>query len=78
LWQTYLSIKRVVSTKLNEEDYYGALTSLSALRKPVDDFFNEVEIMTKESGQLRENRLGIIQTLHSLFVQVADLSKFSI
>jgi len=45
--------------------------------KPVDEFFSEVMVMA-EDRRVRENRLGVLKSLHQFFFQVADFSKFSI
>ena len=78
LWDTYEALKEVVHACLERSDYYEALVLLVRLRKPVDDLFDGVEILTKESQALRENRVGLLQGLARLFLSVADFSKFSI
>ncbi len=54
-------------------DYEQALLSLAHLREPVDNFFNEVMVMAEDEA-LRNNRLALLNQLHSLFLRVADLS----
>ena len=78
LWKTFQALKDDVYGCLGRKDYYGALGLMVKLRKPVDDFFDEVEILTKENEALKANRVGILQQLLKLFLSVADLSKFSI
>ncbi len=78
LWKTFQALKDDVYGCLGRKDYYGALGLMIKLRKPVDDFFDEVEILTKENEALKANRVGILQQLSKLFLSVADLSKFSI
>jgi len=78
LWKTFQALKDDVYGCLGRKDYYGALGLMVKLRKPVDDFFDEVEILTKENEALKANRVGILQQLSKLFLSVADLSKFSI
>ena len=78
LWKTFHALKDDVYGCLGRNDYYRALGLMVRLRKPVDDFFDEVEILTKESEALKANRVGILQQLSKLFLSVADLSKFSI
>ena len=78
LWKTFQALKDDVYGCLGRKDYYGALELMVKLRKPVDDFFDEVEILTKENEALKANRVGILQQLSKLFLSVADLSKFSI
>ena len=78
LWEAYQGIKDDVHTSLNRGDYYEALTLMARLRGPVDDFFEGVEVLTKDSESLRENRLALLQHLAGIFMTVADFSKFAI
>ena len=57
-------------------DYTASLQALAALREPVDKFFTDV-MVNVEDKQLRDNRLGLLATLHQAMNQVADLSKLS-
>lgn len=78
LWETYQGLKDDVYKRLEERRYLEALHLMAGLKKPVDDFFDGVEIMTKDSPELRDNRLGILQSLSRFFLNIADFSKFSI
>ena len=78
LWMSYQSLRKEVYLCLEKGDYDEALNLMSKLRKPVDDFFDGVEILTKASSSLRQNRLGLLQQLAKLFFSVADFSKFSV
>lgn len=77
LWEAYQGIKDHVYECLEKKDYYEALNLMVRLRKPVDDFFEGVEVLTKGDDKLRENRVGLLQLLSGLFLSVADFSKFS-
>jgi glycyl-tRNA synthetase beta subunit len=44
----------------------------------VDDFFDGVEVLTKNNQDLRENRVGLLQQIAGLMLLIADFSKFSI
>ena len=78
LWEIYQSLKDEVFECMEKMKYYEALTLLGRLRKPVDEFFDGVEILTKEDEALKTNRVGLLQHLAGVFLSVADLSKFSI
>lgn len=78
LWDTYKRLKSNVYQCVEKREYYNALDLLTDLRKPVDEFFDNVEVLTKDSDELRENRVGLLQHLSRLFLCVADFSKFSI
>ncbi len=54
-------------------DYPARLTQLSALREPVDAFFEQVMVMVDDEA-LKANRLALLAQLRGLFMQVADIS----
>jgi glycyl-tRNA synthetase beta chain len=62
--------------RLAASDYAGALTTLAALREPVDAFFDGV-MVNAEDPRLRGNRLALLAGLHRLMNRVADLSKLA-
>ena len=55
-------------------DFNSALLQMASLRDAVDAFFNDVMVMD-ENLQLRNNRLALLQQLHVMMNQVADISK---
>ncbi|MDR3479061.1 MAG: glycine--tRNA ligase subunit beta [Gammaproteobacteria bacterium] len=56
-----------------EARYMDVLSQLSHLRQPVDNFFDQVMVMTEDKNQ-RENRLLMLAKLRALFLQVADVA----
>jgi len=78
LWETYQAVKRPIEDFIQRKNTYDALKLMATLKGPVDDFFNGVEILTKESAELKNNRVGMLQELSRLFLKVADFSKFAI
>ena len=54
-------------------DYTASLQTLSALRKPVDAFFDDV-MVNAEDLALRQNRQRLLKQLHVAMNQVADLA----
>lgn len=56
-----------------EGSYDQILQELAALRKPVDDYFDHVMVMTDDVPR-RENRLLLLTQLRSLFLRVADIA----
>lgn len=54
-------------------DYQAALTQLADLREPVDTFFDNVMVMAEDEA-LKANRLALLNTLRSQFMNVADIS----
>jgi len=78
LWESYHAVKHPIEDFIEKRNTYEALRLMATLKAPVDDFFNGVEILTKESVELKNNRVGILQELSRLFLKVADFSKFAI
>jgi len=78
LWRAYQEFKDDVYGLMEKKNYFEALNLMVRLRKPVDDLFDGVEILTKDNPRLRENRVGMLQNLAKLFLSLADFSKFSI
>lgn len=78
LWETFQAIKDDVYRFLEGEEYLVALGLMLKLRKPVDEFFDGVEVLTKDDQALRENRVGLLQQIAGLMPLIADFSKFSI
>jgi len=54
-------------------EYSQALTRLAELKAPVDQFFDEVMVMTDDPAQ-QANRLALLQRLQGLFLAIADVS----
>ena len=78
LYETFQALKDDVYRSLEREEYLDALSLMVKLRKPVDDFFDGVEVLTKDDQDLRENRVGLLQQIADLMLLIADFSKFSI
>lgn len=78
LWRGYLDLKDEINRLTGRKEYFQALSTIAGLRKAVDDFFDGVEVLTKESPALRENRLAVLHNIARLFLGLADFSKFSI
>ena len=62
------------SAAVAAEDFSGAMRALSALRAPVDAFFQDVTVNAPEPA-LRENRLLLLNALRAATREVADFSK---
>ncbi|MBW2017040.1 MAG: glycine--tRNA ligase subunit beta [Deltaproteobacteria bacterium] len=78
LWDAYQSVKDDVLRNMEGKNYFEALNLMAGLRKPVDDLFEGVEILTGEEPRLRNNRVGLLQELSRFFSRMADFSKFGI
>ncbi len=64
---------QTVNNYYQQADYTKALTELATLKEPVDNFFDQVMVMTDDT-QKRNNRLALLASLQKLFTQVADIS----
>ncbi len=62
-----------IQSLYKEAKYEEVLSALARLRKPVDQFFDKVLVMTDDKKQ-RENRLLLLKKLRELFLQVADIA----
>lgn len=78
LWESHLALKDDVHRCLERGEYLGALGFMVKLRKPVDCFFDGVEVLTKNDPALRQNRVGLLQQIAGLMLLMADFSRFSI
>ncbi len=56
------------------EDFEGAMAALSALRAPLDAFFENVTVNAEDEA-LRANRLALLRRLIAATARVADFSK---
>ncbi len=63
-----------VSRALAARSYAQGLRELTALRGPVDDFFEHTMVMD-ENPELRDNRLALLRDARQLLGGVADLSR---
>ena len=57
-------------------DYVAALDTLAQTREAVDLFFNDIMVMTDDIA-VRNNRLALLDQLHRLMNQVADISRLA-
>jgi glycyl-tRNA synthetase beta chain len=58
---------------LDNSSYTEALKLLSRLKDPVDNFFDNVMVMSDDK-KTRINRLVLLRQLRSLFLKIADIS----
>ena len=58
------------------QDYAGMLTTLAALKGPVDAFFDAVMVMA-DDARLRDNRIALLAQLQHTMNRIADISKLA-
>lgn len=56
------------------EDFVAALSGMAELRKPLDDFFEAVQI-NDENAVIRRNRLNLLSRIRAICLSVADFTK---
>ena len=69
-------LQKTIAPLLKERNYYAVLEKLAGLREPVDQFFDNVMVMT-DNIEVRNNRLALLQGLQQLFINVADISQLA-
>ena len=74
--KTLGTVKAQADAAFERGDYTGSLQALAALKAPIDDFFDAVMVNAEDTA-LRNNRLGLLATLHQAMNRVADISKLS-
>ncbi len=73
LLNQFLHAKSVVMESLKELDYERAVNSLISLKPYIDNYFDQVFVMS-EREDIRRNRLGFLKSIDALFMQIGDLT----
>ncbi|HXX35253.1 MAG TPA: glycine--tRNA ligase subunit beta [Thermodesulfobacteriota bacterium] len=76
LYQSFLKAKEKISLHLSKREYPAALTEMTEMKKPIDEFFDGVMVMVEDEA-IRNNRLALLDEIGKLFLQFADFSKLS-
>lgn len=64
---------KIVDVLYKKNNYEKALTELSTLKEPIDQFFDSVMIMVDDEKK-KQNRLALLTSIRTLFTKVADIS----
>lgn len=78
LWQVYQELKDDVLRLVEAGHEQAALERMATLREPVDAFFEGVEVLARDDPEKRKNRVGLLQHVSGLFLNVADFSRFTV
>jgi len=73
LYQLLDETEQTVKPLIQDGNYTDALTQLSNLKEPVDEFFEHV-MVNAEQDDIRLNRLNLLYRLRQLFLEIADIS----
>lgn len=76
LADTITRLEPDVSRQFAQGDFTAALTTLADARDAVDAFFNDVMVMADDPA-VRTNRLALLNQLHGLMNQVAELGRLA-
>lgn len=76
LAQCIASLRPAAQQQFDSGDYKGALATLSQTRTAVDRFFDDIMVMADDPA-VRQNRLALLDQLHRLMNQVADISRLA-
>lgn len=74
LWDAFQSVREDVGALTADGRYQDALETITGIRPKVDAFFDNVMVMA-EDERLRDNRLGLLANVKSLFSQIADFRR---
>ena len=73
LYLAWQEAKQELDRLLSTRCYEDSLKVLRSLKKPADDFFDQVLVITDEQ-HIRENRLRLLAGVQALFASVANFS----
>lgn len=74
LYQKLQDVQSKVAEAVKQERWIEAMTAVSALRAPIDAFFDKVTVNDADAS-LRENRLNLLAEFRATLGAVADFSK---
>jgi glycyl-tRNA synthetase beta chain len=67
-------VQSAIGPAMEGEDFEAAMSAMSALRGPIDAFFDTVQINT-ENQVVRRNRLNLLARIRDICLGVADLNR---
>jgi len=77
LYKFYLREKEKLYNLNKQNNYFEFLNALAEWRKPIDDFFDEVLVMSPDEN-LKKNRLALLNRINEIFKLFADFSYLSL
>ena len=76
LYQKYREVEEEVEKYIEENNYKEALNRLLALKRYIDNFFDNVMVMVKDDS-IRNNRLSLMKLIDNTFRKIADFTKIT-
>lgn len=77
LLQAFSGVNARYSEHVGNKEYGKALELMITLKKPVDDFFDNIMVMV-EDEDIRNNRLGLLRSIADMMNRIADLGSIVI
>jgi glycyl-tRNA synthetase beta chain len=74
LYEAFEKVQEETKQFLQAKEYGKALDIILRMKEPVDQFFDEVMVMTDDAA-LQKNRLNLLTAISGLFLRVGDFSK---
>ena len=74
LFKKLVALEGEIQPLLDERQYAEALGKLATVKSSTDAFFDHVLVMTDDEA-LKQNRLALLNRLHKLFLEIADISR---
>ncbi len=73
LYNKIISVENSIKPLMDKADYSSIFGQLITLQSTVDRFFDETMVMVDDK-KIRDNRLSLLNKLHLLFLDIADIS----
>ena len=73
LYEAFTALRAEALARFAAGDYLAFLQGLSALKEPIDKFFDDVMVMVEDEA-VRRNRLGLLNQIASDFGQLAQFT----
>jgi len=77
LFSTVKSLILKNENLFTQKEYFSYLQKLSTLKIPIDNFFNNVMVMT-DNIIIRHNRLALLNKVASIFNKIAQFNKLQL
>ncbi|RAZ86847.1 glycine--tRNA ligase subunit beta [Cereibacter johrii] len=74
LFSALETAEAAIGPALQAEDFAAAMSAMSALRAPIDAFFETVQV-NADNAVLRRNRLNMLHSIRATCARVADLTR---
>ena len=77
LYRVFSSLENQAKGQIEAKNYLGFLQGMLAMKEPIDDFFNNVMVMT-DNMLVRQNRLALLQQISNLFARIAQFNQLQL